>query len=371
MPNKILFVDDDSNILATFRGLLRKRYEVATSLGPEQGLESILINGPFAVVVSDLKMPKMDGIAFLTKVREISPETVRIILTGFAHVDAAIKAVNEGHVFRFLTKPCSADILSNSLDAGISQYNLVRAEKELLTGTLRGTLRVLVEALSLANPEAYGRTQRVRTLVRSLVATRGIKLPWELDLATMLSHLGCMALPRTLLEDIAAGKSITAEALQLYNSHPAVAAGLIEQIPRLESVAAIIASQQDNFDTHPPEGASYLKVALDYILFLSNGLTPQDAYGKMLTCKGSYDPELLEVLEKIIVNESGYTRKRVAINELMLNMILEEDIVTRDGMLLLAKNAELDETMIRRLIQASKRFDILAPVAVRSPENES
>lgn len=367
MPNKVLFVDDEQNILDTFRVTLRKRFEVTTALGPEEGVKAVQHQGPFAVVVSDLKMPKMDGVTFLTVVRDLSPDTVRIMLTGMAEVEAAIRAVNEGHVFRFLTKPCPMDVLAKALEAALKQYRLVTAEKELLRGTLRGSIRVLTEALSLANPEAYGRSQRIKKLVSRIAGAVDLKMSWELDLATMLSHLGCMALPRKLLEDLASGRPLSEEELKLYNSHPMVGVGLLEHIPRLEPVTAIIGEQ--NKDLHPlqPEGARLLRIATDYELFASQGVSPDDVLGKMLTCKGCYDPRLLKGLEKALAEEGVYARKRVTMRELKENMILDQDVVTREGLLLLAKGAELSESIILRLVQASKTFDILEPVAVLLP----
>jgi len=371
MSSKVLFVDDESNILETFKAILRKRYDVTTALGPGQGLKSILTSGPFAVVVSDLNMPKMDGITFLTKVRELAPETVRIMLTGFADVEVAIRAVNEGSVFRFLTKPCSSDTLSKALDAGIAQYRLETTEKDILQRTLRGSVHVLMDALSLANPGAYGRTQRVRTLVHRLAKTMGIKLSWELDLAAMLSHIGCMSLPRKITEDISAGRELSPEELRLYNCHPAVGAGMIEQIPRLESVAAIVAEENKDFHMLQPQGARFLKIALDYDLLANKGLAPYDVYHTLLKCENCYDPSLLDALEKSIAEEGGYARKLVTIGELEVGMILEENIVTRQGLLLLAKSVELDESMIQRLHSASETFIIIEPVAILMPSSRA
>ena len=130
MKAKILFVDDDASLLASYKRQLRKQYHIETALGGQEGLELIEQNGPYAVIVSDFRMPFMDGIEFLARVREIAPETVRIMLTGSADMQLAIQAVNEGNIFRFLTKPCSADVLGESLDTGIEQYQQVSGERE-------------------------------------------------------------------------------------------------------------------------------------------------------------------------------------------------------------------------------------------------
>lgn len=364
MVEKILFVDDEANVLDGFRANMRRRYEVDTAQSPEEGLRMVQHSGPYAVVVSDLKMPGMDGIAFLTQVRDLSPDSVRMMLTGFADVDVAINAVNEGQVFRFLTKPCTPDVLGKALAAGLEQYRLVTAEKELLRGTLRGSIRVLTEALSLANPEAYGRSERIKALVRLLVKSGGVKNSWELDLAAMLSHIGCMALPRAVLDKIATGQKLTPEEKKLYSSHPAVGAGLIEHIPRLGKVAEIIAGQHKRYDPNLPEGAKILRILVDYDTLESRGLAPTNIFVRMRSCKGCYDLALLDKFEKAVGIEGPYIRKQVSVKELTENMILEENVVTREGLLLLARGMELNETSIYRLIQTGQTFDIVEPISV-------
>jgi len=130
LSDRILFVDDDTNLLAAFRRQLRKQFQIDTAEGGLAGLELVKANGPYAVIVSDFRMPLMDGIEFLSRVREMAPETVRIMLTGNADLQAAIQAVNEGNIFRFLTKPCSVDILGESLITGIEHYQHVARERE-------------------------------------------------------------------------------------------------------------------------------------------------------------------------------------------------------------------------------------------------
>jgi response regulator RpfG family c-di-GMP phosphodiesterase len=237
--DKVLFVDDERHILDAFRNNLRKRFAVTTAQGPEAGLQALETEGPFATVVSDLKMPGMDGVAFLSRAREISPDTTRIMLTGHAGMDASIQAVNQGQVFRFLTKPCPMPDLLAALEAGVRQYRLITAERELLHGTLRGTIKLLTEALGLANPLAFGKSQRIKALVGRLSKVMTMKSTLELELAAMLSHIGCMGLPQQILEKVETGKKLTAQESSLYREHPRLGAMLIQHIPRLGCSASI------------------------------------------------------------------------------------------------------------------------------------
>lgn len=367
MSEKILFVDEDMHALETFKTMLRKHCDVTTVSSPEQALKIIQTSGQFAVVVSGLKLKKVDGFLFLAKVKETSPEIVRIILTGYADVATAIKALNEGHVFRFLTKPCTPETLIKALAAGIKQYHTIIAEKEILQKTLRGSVRVLIEALSLANPAAYGRTRRVRNLVKNLAKSLGKKVSWELDLASMLSHIGCMSIPRKILDDITTGKELSKSDIQLYNNHPAVGANLLEQIPRLESIAAIVAAQFQEFNPLQSEGARFLKVAVEYDMLMSKGLAPYEAYGRMLACNQCYDPVLLDALEKCIAEEGGYALKFVTIEELEVDMVLEEDIVSRNGLLILTKGSMLNQHTIEAVFKTNETFNIVEPITVVMP----
>ncbi len=371
IPGRILFVDDEENILASFRTTLRRHFDVHTALGPAEGLRAIRDQEPFAVVVSDLKMPSMDGITFLARVKEMSPDSVRMMLTGFAEVQTAIGAVNEGQVFRFLTKPCPLDVLVRALKDGLEQHRLVTAERELLRGTLRGAIRVLSEALALSNPEAFGRSRRVRHLVSSLAKTAGQATGWELDLAAMLSYIGCMALPRSILEKLAAGLELSYDEQKLYDSHPVIGAGLLRQIPRMERVADLVADQHKKHVDGPCEGAALLKLAVDFDLMESRGMATEQVLQAMRDCPGCYDPALLAAFERAVAQLGAYNKKWVMVREMKPGMVLDQDVTTREGLLLLAKGLELTVAGIARLAEATVSFGVVEPVGVLLPADET
>lgn len=122
MNDLVLLVDDEPHVLDALQAALRGRFSVHTALGPQEGLDRVRSGEPYAVVISDLKMPGMDGIAFLASVRELSPGSTRIMLTGHGDMDAAMKAVNSGGVFRFFTKPCPASVLAEAIREGIARH---------------------------------------------------------------------------------------------------------------------------------------------------------------------------------------------------------------------------------------------------------
>jgi len=234
MGEKILFVDDEINILAGFKRQLRKEFSMEIALGPEEGMRVLKDRGPFAVVVSDLRMPVMDGIEFLANVRKMYPDTVRMVLSGHADLQTAIKAVNEGNIFRFLTKPCHPDTLAKVLTAGITQYRLISAEKELLESTLKGSIKVMTELLSLANPEAFGRSSRIKRYVAQVAKFMGITDSWRLETAAMLSQVGFVILPQEMLDKLYRGETLEGEEKELFDRHPVITADLLRNIPRLK-----------------------------------------------------------------------------------------------------------------------------------------
>lgn len=162
MNARVLFVDDEPNILSGIKRQLRKRVEVVTADSGERGLELIRQEAPFSVVVSDMRMPGMNGAQFLSEVRKIAPDSVRMILSGQSDLDSAISAVNDGHIFRFLTKPCDGEQLWTAVESAIRQHDLLHVEKELLEKTLSGAVRMMSELLGLANSRASEKARRVQ-----------------------------------------------------------------------------------------------------------------------------------------------------------------------------------------------------------------
>ncbi len=209
MPARILFVDDDPNILDAFQRQLRKYFLVHTALGGNEALKAMAGREPFAVIVSDLRMPGMDGIQFLSRVRQTAPDSVRMMLTGNADLPTAISAVNEGNIFRFLTKPCEQQALVKALSDGVRQYQLITAERELLEKTLRGSVKVLSEILHLLNPEAFGRASRITRYARKIASAMRVSDVWQIETAAALSQIGCVVLPETALKKLYKGEELS------------------------------------------------------------------------------------------------------------------------------------------------------------------
>lgn len=378
MPDKILCVDDDPNILEGYKRQLRKGFELTTALGPEQGLQLVTEQGPFAVVVSDLNMPGMNGIEFLAQVRTRDPDTVRMLLTGNAELQTTIDAINQGHIFRFLTKPCAPETLADALRAGLVQHHLITAERELLDHTLSGSIKVLSEVLALVNPEAFGRSARITRYVESIAENLEVSELWSIRTAAMLSQIGCVILPEPVLKKVYGGESLTEEESQLFNQHPFVACDLIAKIPRMKHVAEIIKFQDAYYDgagtsgdahkgkTIPME-ARILKVALDFDALESAGKSKAEAFGEMKQRKGWYDPSVVDALKSAFAKEIKYEVKTTVVADLREGMILGEDIRSSQQVLLASKGQQVTESMMLRLQSFRKSTGVREPFTVLIP----
>jgi response regulator RpfG family c-di-GMP phosphodiesterase len=245
---KVLFVDDEPHILAGYERNLRRQFDVETALGGEPGLEAVEKRGPFEVIVSDMRMPRMDGIRFLAAAKELAPDSVRMMLTGHADLEDAIKVVNQGNIFRFLTKPCPSEIIAKALDDGVRQYRLIIAERELLEKTLSGSIRVLTEILALVDPRAFDRAVALRDLIHSLAQILNVKEPWELGVAAMLSQIGKVTIPASVLNKARLHQPLSSVEQDILMRMPETGYKLLAHIPRLESVAKIVYYQNKCFN---------------------------------------------------------------------------------------------------------------------------
>lgn len=375
---KVLFVDDDPSLVEGIVRHLRKRFDVTPAAGGPEGLGLIETEGPFAVVVSDFRMPGMDGVRFLAKVREASPDSVRVMLTGHADLDMAVQAVNDGHIFRFLTKPCPPEALAKALDAALEQYRLVTAERILLQRTLHGSIKVLTDLLALASPAAFGRAMRVRKRARSVAARLGMPDAWRVELAAMLSPLGCVTMPPDALEKVYLGKPLGPGEQQMFEKHPQLGHDLIAKIPRLEKVAEIVAYQEKKYNglgvprddvagERIPLGARILKLVLDFDTLESSGCQKAQALEKLNERTGWYDPRVLAAFTELLSAETEGEVWSVALHELKVGMVTVDDVRIDTGLIVLARGQEITEPLLERLGHFARRAGIEEPIRVYAP----
>ena len=357
----ILCVDDDPNILDAFQRQLRKQYHLELATSGAAALELVQNKGPFSVIVADMNMPGMNGVQLLAKVRGLSPDTVRIMLTGAADFQTALTEVNDGNIFRFLAKPCPSETLALALEAGLAQYRLITAERELLEKTLKGSIQAMTDILALTNPAAFSRALRLRDY--SLQMANFLKVPdiWQIEVASMLSQVGCVTLPAEVMEKAFAGEVLNPQESEMFESHPQVGGQLIVNIPRMEKIAYMITHQQSSVSEmckvdptdsgHVQEtGAYILKAAMELDLLLTRGNSGEKSKGIMGAKSGRYPASILAALLAVNVPELEKVERMSKIDQLRVGMILAEDLRTKAGVLVVQKNQEVSDTLRHRLL---------------------
>lgn len=375
MTEKILFVDDEPNVLQSIQRQLRKRFDLVIAEGGIEALRLLKEEGPFAVVVSDMRMPGMNGVELLSRVKDLYPETVRLMLTGNADQETAMEAVNSGQIFRFLTKPCPQATFITSLALALRQYRLINAERELLQNTLKGSVNVLAELLGVANPLAFSSGLRVKNYVVTIAEALNLPGLWQFEIAALLSQIGCVTIPGEVLGKVFSGQALTPEEEEMYRNHPAAGAALLEKIPRLENVTKMIELQQKPFDDYSAElkgtefeevliGAQILTAVIDFDRLLYRGLSPHEARMWMNKQRNHYNPDILRLFADLTIDDQQQFLN-LNIAQIAEGMIAAEDILAKNGVLIIPKGQAITRTLLQGLKNFSTQVGVVEPVRVQ------
>jgi len=295
------------------------------------------------------------------------------MLTGNADLRSAVSAVNDGQVFRFMTKPCPPEDFQRGVDAALEQYRLIQAEKLLLEGTVRGTVQVLSEVLAMANPVAFGRAERIKHYVSEVAGRLRIPDPWKLETAALLSQVGLISVPQNVMQKTVAGESLSAEERKMVDRHPEVGRELLGRIPRLEEVAAIIAAQaQPPFAGKEGEEAGdglalergILQVVLLFDDLVSGGDDVCSAVDHLSRKVGAAGKKILAALKDVQPPDVGTTLASLPVSELRVGMILNQDVLTKEGSLLIASGHRISRGMLERLQNYAELGGISEPIEV-------
>lgn len=406
----LLLVDDEANILSALRRLLRPAgYRILTAESGAEGLEMVSAE-PIDLVISDMRMPGMDGAAFLTRVREIAPDTLRILLTGYADIEATVAAINEGEIYRYVAKPWNDQELRLMVADALAMRRLKADNQRLAALNLRQNeeLRVLnanlearvaerTKALSVALKRADTAHQQLRQSYLAMVrvfseliesrssilaghgrrvtdVARGIGRVLKLDdaalqelaLAGMLHDLGKVGLSDALLDK--PFTQLAPDERGQVMRHPARAEALLTGILPLRAVAVVIRHHHENFDGSGfPDGMAGLSIPLAArILAVANDfdslqlgtlvgrvLSRDEALQYIGSNRGKrYDPAVVEALLQVTSAQPGEAPASdllLRTPQLRPGMELARDLVHPEGYLLLARGFVLDPTLIEQL----------------------
>ncbi len=373
LRHKILCVDDEPRVLQAVGRHLRDRFEVLTATSGAAGLEVVKRERDLAVVIADMRMPEMDGATFLHHTRLQQPTAVRMLLTGQADIAAAIKAINEGQVFRFLTKPCPPEQLLAVVDEAIRQYELVIAERVLLQRTVVGSIKALADIMSLVSPAVVGRAVRLKRRVSALAAALDLEDRWQVEAAALLSHLGELSLPEAVTRKIARGEELEPGEAERLQAATQAANRLIGHVPRLEPVSALLASV-----TAPADGAggpgeaesraaAVLRLAMEVERLELQGLGAQEVLDTLRTLDEFPEP-LLEALGSLQKGGGDeLERAEIPLSELEVGMILDEDLRTGRDVLIAPRGCDVTPSFLEHIRHFVKQLAKPSVAVYRRP----
>lgn len=399
---RVLCVDDEANILSALRRLFRPcGYVVTVAASGEEGL-AILDQAPFDLVISDMRMPGMSGAQFLEEVSTRWPDTMRLLLTGYADIDSTIDAVNKGRIFHYVSKPWDDKALllivrhalerkqlerdKARLEALTAQQNEelkdvnaslelkvmertveLRKANEHIKASFITSIKVFANLIELREGAIAGHSRRVAELARKLAKRAGMDAAAVQDvfLAGLLHDIGKIGLPDTLLSRAVA--EMSGPELLRYRKHPQAGEHALMALSELAQAARLVRSHHERFDGkgYPdglageqiPLGARIVAVANDYDglqigTLAARKRTAREALELLEAGRGrSYDPGVLDLFLEVIAESERNDLKEVGLSvaRLMPGMILSRDLVTRQGYLLLATDFVLTAGIIRQI----------------------
>lgn len=399
---RLLFVDDEPSILNALKRVFRgKGYEIITATSGTEGLE-LLERQRADLVLSDMRMPEMDGAQFLEQVFKHWPDTKRILLTGYADASATIAAINQGKIWRYVAKPWNDDELLLTVQQALAHRQLMnenvrlteltrqqndelktlnssleqkvverttelRAANADLHQSFLATVQVFSNLIELREGRLAGHSRRVADLARQLAERLGLDETEQRNvlLAGLLHDIGKVGLPDKLL-----GRAFNAltptEKIEVMR-HPTKGQQLLMGIPQLAAAARIIRHHHECMDGsgYPdqlgglmiPLGARILAVANDYDALQAGSLTlaahsPKEAQEFLIKQRGkNYDPTVVDAFLAMLAEVAAKQDVELVVTpaELRPGMLLTRDLLYHDGSLLLPKGRIIDVAVITQL----------------------
>lgn len=361
---KILCVDDEARVTEGLATLLRRQYEVHIATSGEEGLRKLREVRGLAVVISDMRMPNMDGATFLHEMVKRCPDATRILLTGHAEAEAAKRAVNEGQIFRFLTKPCPPEELRAAIEAGVAQHRVVTAERAVLRETLIGCIRSLSDVLALSNPVAFGRASGIKRLAMELSAKMGFPEFWQLEAAALLSQLAYMSIPPELADKVFYARELEPKEGVQVSLAQDVSKKLIERVPRLEPVAQIMALLKASDEQVATLGKSpvgiaarVLGAATEASILHSQGKSHEAVLEAVKQRSARYGADLIGHLDNALLAMGDDVETReVLLRDLKPGMIVVQEVRNTQGVMLVPRGFEVTQHFVDRLNHFSAEF---------------
>lgn len=354
---RVICVDDEPQVLSGLSLHLRRRYDVETATSGAAALELLARQPQAAVLISDMRMPGMNGAELLAAACASHPATTRILLTGYSDMSSAVAAINNGKIFRFLVKPCPPPELLSTVDAAAELHRVTRAEQLVLEQTLVGSVQMLTEVMSITNPVAFGRAQRIKQHVTQLCNKLQLAERWQVEVAALLSQISTITLPPETLEKVHYGTPLSPDEQTMLERAPDVTEQLLSHVPRLEEVREVLATYQKPYKK--PEKveqaqvlrwAQILRVAVDFDTIESQGISSAVALNTLQGNAEQYEPELLAAFMQLFGDRQDSEQVReVSVAALRAGMVFAADVKMATGTLFVARGYEVTPSFLERI----------------------
>lgn len=416
---RVLFVDDEANILQSIRRVMRKAdLEIDTTTSPEEAIDLVQSN-QYAVVVSDQRMPHVTGVELLERVRGLSPDSVRIILTGYADVQASVDAINRGAVYRYLTKPWEDDDLRNCVRQGVDQFLLIQENRRLqelaerqnqelkdlnenlkqkvmertwevlrlnqkLERSFMGAVQAMARLGEMHSRFIGSHANRVALISKEIAKQLGVsgKDLLQVEVAATLHDIG-----KTLINPLILKKpehALTDDERMILREHPVQGEAIVRMVPNNEDAAAYVRHHHERFDgkgypdgriaTEIPLGSRIIAVANAYDKLLNSSssfssMTPEEAVRMVEDQAGdAFDPAVVEALHHVVREIDAQMSNRheveIGLKDLVPGMVLSRDLVDREGKLLAQKNHAIEASQITALVRLDAKEPLTQEIFV-------
>lgn len=315
----LLLIDDDADVLATLRRSFRKGYTVLTAVNGDEGI-AILNEQPVDLIICDQRMPGTTGNQVLQHALQTQPNAIRILLTGYADIDALMACVNDAHIYKYVTKPWEPHDLNMTVVRALESYDLQRKLDEahrLLESAYKDAVTMLCVAAEGKDEDTGSHLLRVQHYTEALAGALGLgkEEAEHLGLMSMLHDIGKLFVPDAVLKKKAA---LTDEEWGLMKQHPMAGARILGNNAFYQTAREIAAGHHEKFDgTGYPNGlksdeiplsARIVKVAdvfdaLTTVRPYKPAWTMADAMAYIEAEQGiQFDPDVVEQLKKLFVD---------------------------------------------------------------------
>ncbi len=293
----ILLVDDEVNNLQLLRRTLRHDYNIMTASNGKEALEIVEHHGKeISLIVSDQKMPEMQGTEFLKQVSNEYPDIIKILLTGHLDVDAIVDSINDCHLYQYIVKPFDPEVLKMTIEGGIQKFNLLN-NKTVILKDLRElfykTIKLIAAALDAKDPYTHGHSMRVT--MYSMILAKKLNLDdtmlEEIETAGLLHDIGKIGIPQSIL--CKPGK-LTNEEFEVMKSHPEQGEKMLKDIKKLTLISNWLRTHHEKWDgTGYPNGLKGEEIPLSgRIIALADtydAMTSDRPYRKALSHETAID----------------------------------------------------------------------------------